>query len=317
MLSSLDHSQRLKGCLLGIAIADALGLPYEGLPPRRALKLLGPPNRFRLLGNYGMVSDDTEHACMTAQALIASGKQIRIFRRQMAWRLRFWLLGLPAGIGLATLRSLIKLWIGFPPEHSGVFSAGNGPAMRSPILGAAISDREQLREWVRLSTRLTHTDPKAEQGAWVVALATRLVCERETVTPQDFLTEVEATISLEGKELVGLLRRTVASVEEGQSTQAFAESLGLERGITGYMFHTVPMVIHAWLSHPTDDAGEIQALIECGGDTDSTAAIAGGILGASLGKEATPQPWLTHLWEWPRTVGWMENLAEQLGMKNK
>ena len=33
MLSSLDHSQQLKDCLLGIAIADALGLPYEGLRP--------------------------------------------------------------------------------------------------------------------------------------------------------------------------------------------------------------------------------------------------------------------------------------------
>ena len=41
MLSSLDHSKRLEGCLLGIAIADALGLPYEGLPPSRAIKLLG------------------------------------------------------------------------------------------------------------------------------------------------------------------------------------------------------------------------------------------------------------------------------------
>ena len=175
MSSFLNNSERLKGCLLGTAIADALGLPYEGLSSRRALKLLGKPDRFRLIGPYGMVSDDTEHACITAQALIASGGQTRIFRRQMAWRLRFWLLGLPAGIGLATLKALVKLWLGFSPEHSGVFSAGNGPAIRSPILGAAIADREQLKAWVRISTRLTHTDPKAEQGAWVIALATRLV----------------------------------------------------------------------------------------------------------------------------------------------
>ena len=58
--------------------------------------------------------------------------------------------------------------------------------MRSPILGAAITDREQLKAWARIATRLTHTDPKAEQGAWVVALATRLVCEETTVTPNTF-----------------------------------------------------------------------------------------------------------------------------------
>jgi hypothetical protein len=33
VLNSPDYSQWLKGCLLGIAIADALGLPYEGLRP--------------------------------------------------------------------------------------------------------------------------------------------------------------------------------------------------------------------------------------------------------------------------------------------
>jgi ADP-ribosylglycohydrolase len=310
----LSHSERLRGCLLGTAIADALGLPYEGLSPRRAQKLLGHPNRFRLIGSYGMVSDDTEHACITAQAIIASGGNTAIFQRQMAWRLRFWLLGLPAGVGLATLRALVKLWIGFSPKYSGVFSAGNGPAMRSPILGAAISDRDQLRAWVRISTRLTHTDPKAEQGAWVIALATRLVCEQTTVTPQHFLTEIEKSFSPETPELVTLLRQTVASVEKGESTQAFAQSLGLERGITGYMLHTVPMVIHAWLSHPTDYPGAIQSLIKCGGDTDSTAAIAGGILGASLGEAAIPEQWLTHLAEWPRTTGWMRQLAEQLAL---
>ncbi|MFM8293925.1 MAG: ADP-ribosylglycohydrolase family protein, partial [Microcystaceae cyanobacterium] len=108
--------------------------------------------------------------------------------------------------------------------------------------------------------------------------------------------------------------QTVASIEQGQSTQAFAQSLGLERGITGYMLHTVPMVIHAWLSHPTDYPGAIQSLIECGGDTDSTAAIAGGILGASLGEAAIPEQWLTHLAEWPGTTDWMGQLAEQLAL---
>lgn len=308
----LSHSEQLQGCLLGTAIADALGLPYEGLSPYRGERLLGFPSRFRLIGSYGMVSDDTEHACITAQAIIAGGGNTATFQRQMAWRLRFWLLGLPAGIGFATLRALVKLWIGFSPEYSGVFSAGNGPAMRSPILGAAIIDRDQLRAWVRISTRLTHTDPKAEQGAWIVALATRLVCEQTTVTPQQFLTAIQGSFSPETPELVTLLQQAVISVEKGESTQVFAQSLGLERGITGYMLHTVPMVIHAWLSHPRDYPGAIQSLIKCGGDTDSTAAIAGGILGASLGKTAIPEQWLTHLAEWPRTISWMTQLTEQL-----
>lgn len=44
-------------------------------------------------------------------------------------------LGLPAGIGLTTLKGIGKMWLGVKPTRSGVFSAGNGPAMRSSILG--------------------------------------------------------------------------------------------------------------------------------------------------------------------------------------
>lgn len=60
----------------------------------------------------------------------------------------------------------MKLWLGFKPEHSGIFSAGNGPAMRSTIIGVCYSnDSQKLRELVKASTRLTQTDPKAEFGA--------------------------------------------------------------------------------------------------------------------------------------------------------
>lgn len=90
------------GCLLGTAVGDALGLPYEGLSPRRARRLLGPPTQYRLLSNRGMVSDDTEHACMVAQSLIASGGDAERFGSELGRRLRLWVLAAPAGIGLAS-----------------------------------------------------------------------------------------------------------------------------------------------------------------------------------------------------------------------
>ena len=93
------------------------------------------------------------------------------FRWNFAWRLRFWLLALPAGVGFATLKAMLKLWLGVSSERSGVFSAGNGPAMRAAILGVVFDDRMMMQEFVRASTRITHTDPKAEYGALAVALA--------------------------------------------------------------------------------------------------------------------------------------------------
>lgn len=67
-----------------------------------------------------------------------------------------------------------------------------------------------------------------------------------------------------------------------------------------------------WLSHPADLKSAITGVIECGGDADSTAAIVGGIVGASVGREGIPSDWLDGLCEWPRSVEWMERLAEQL-----
>ena len=174
------------GCIWGTAIGDAIGLPYEGLSRRRGVKLLGAPTRHRLFIGKGMVSDDTEHTCLVVQALIASGGNDAEFQRQLAWRLRWWLLGLPAGVGLATLKSIVRLWCGISPDNSGVFSAGNGPAMRSAILGAAIEDLEQLKKRVRISSRMTHTDPKAEYGAFAIAFAAQMICKNRDTSGEDF-----------------------------------------------------------------------------------------------------------------------------------
>ena len=75
-----------------------------------------------------------------------------------------------AGVGFATARACVRLWLGVPPERSGVNSAGNGPAMRSAILGAVFArEPERRREFVRASSRLTHLDPRAETAALAVA----------------------------------------------------------------------------------------------------------------------------------------------------
>ena len=151
----MDQLDRIAGTLLGAAVGDALGLPREGLSRRRAERLYGSgPVCHRFLFRRGMVSDDTEHACMTAQALLAAPENSESFARSLAWRLRGWILGVPAGIGWGTLRAILKLWIGFSPERSGVASAGNGPAMRSPILGVCLgNDPEKLETYVGASTR--------------------------------------------------------------------------------------------------------------------------------------------------------------------
>ena len=110
----------IQGCLLGTAVGDSLGLPFEGMTAQRIQKVKPLPLRQRFFLNGGMLSDDSEHTCMVAQSLIASSIDSKLFTKELAKRFRWWLVGLPAGIGMATLKSLVKLWLSFSPDKSGV-----------------------------------------------------------------------------------------------------------------------------------------------------------------------------------------------------
>lgn len=300
----------IQGCLLGTALGDAIGLPYEGLSRQRVPKLLGPPQKHRLLFGKGMVSDDTEHTCMVAQSLIKSSFDPQHFAEDFSKRLRYWLLTLPAGVGLATLKSILRLWVGYSPQRSGVYSAGNGPAMRSGILGVVAPSQDVLNTLVHVSTRMTHSDPKAEAGASAIALAARFAAGNAQPVPREYLDFVQDQIG--EPELLQLLSQVVDSVEAGRSTDEFARTQGWNDKVTGYVYQTVPVAIHSWLESPTDFRQAVMRVIRCGGDTDTTAAIVGGIVGAGVGRSELPEDWIAGLAEWPRSVAWLDGLGSSL-----
>ena len=306
----------LRGVIVGTAVGDAIGLPREGLSRRRATKIFGDrPLTHKLLFGCGMISDDTEHTCMTAQALLASGGQPRAFARSLAWRIRWWFLAFPAGVGMATAKACLKLWLGFPPHRSGIWSAGNGPAMRAAVLGVyAWDDLGLLRELVGASTRLTHTDPAAEHGAIAVALAaaySAMTSERNCqVDPVCYLELVRQHLT--GTEMLGLIESVVQRVQQSAAFESYLRDRGLSRGISGYINHTVPACLYCWLLHTRDYRAAIERIVIAGGDTDSTSAIVGGLVGITAGPNAIPNEWLGRTIEWPRSIAWMRQLAQRL-----
>ncbi|NLX59121.1 MAG: ADP-ribosylglycohydrolase [Phycisphaerae bacterium] len=309
-----SREDRLAGCLLGTAVGDAIGLPREGMSPHRAIRLFGEaPLGHRFLAGRGMASDDTEHACMVAASLLASHGQPRRFARSLAWRLRFWLAALPAGVGLATARAICKLWLGFPPSHSGVRSAGNGPAMRSPLIGVwAGGDMPRLRELVEASTRLTHTDVRAVEGAVAVALCCHYGTTR-TAAEVD-ATEVFELLQREvtDAELLQALSATRSAVDRAIGPEEFVRDMGFQKGVSGYIVHTLSAALFCWLRHPGDFRAGIEEVVQMGGDADTTGAITGALCGATVGRRGIPAEWVKGLWEWPRTVAYMDRLAEAL-----
>jgi len=298
----MPSTDTIAGVLLGTAVGDALGLPHEGLSPRRIHRRLErAPLQHRMLFGRGLLSDDTEHTAMVARAFAESAGDIAAFSRSLARQLRRWIVGLPPGLGLATLRGSIRLLFGVPPSRSGVESAGNGPAMRAALLGVLAHDDPHLVALVRAATRITHTDPRAEDGARVVARLARQLAHR--APDPSVLTDVD---DAEFRE-----RLQDAWQDPGGDLEAYRQRAGYERGVSGFIVHTVPAAVYCARHHP-EPRDAITSAIRLGGDTDTTAAIAGALVGARVGARGLPRDWLDGIVDWPLSTQRLRALADAL-----
>lgn len=310
--STVPLQQRFYGLLLGTAVGDALGLPMEGLSPNRIRRRWPGPLRMCLLFGLSMISDDTEHTIMVAQTLLSQPDDVATFQRALGWKFRWWFASLPGGIGLATAKACLRLWIGFPGSKSAVMSAGSGPAMRSAILGAFFAEQpDKRREFVLASSRLTHRGWQAETAALAVAEAAALAVSTEGAPDIIQVLSTLRGLSPE-KEWQTRLSQIETCLDAGRSVSHFVRQISLKHGVHGYSLHVVPVAIYSWLRHPSDFRTALTAAIECGGDTDTVAAILGALLGTSLGEEGIPAAWIKGLAEWPRSKGFLLLLAQRL-----
>ncbi|WP_373480937.1 ADP-ribosylglycohydrolase family protein [Geminocystis sp.] len=305
----------IKGLLLGTAVGDSVGLPAEGISRRRNQKIFRGKWHQRLIFGYGMISDDTEHTIFVAQCLIACGDREDIFVKRFSWCLKWWLLSLPAGVGLATLKSIIRLWLGFSPDKSGVYSAGNGAAMRCAVIGAYFAHNlPKLDIFLTLSTKITHSDPRALIGAKAIAYITAWIV-REDLKECPDIDELEVILRLvedKEEEWLNLTNQLLYALKQGLSVAEFAELMGQEKGISGYVYTTVSIAIYAWYQHFGNFRDALEAVFNCGGDTDTTGAITGALCGATTGELNIPQPWLKKISDFPRNSELLIKIADKL-----
>jgi len=130
---------------------------------------------------------------------------------------------------------------------------------------------------------------------------------------EDALLEKIARLSND-KEWQNIINKMKNCLKAGMGVKNFANELGLEKGISGYIYHTVPMAIYSWLLNYGDFAKTLTDVLDCGGDTDTVGAITGALAGASVGDQGIPEEWINNILEYPRSCNVLRNVADALAI---
>ncbi|MGW4120419.1 ADP-ribosylglycohydrolase family protein [Nocardia sp. NPDC004711] len=281
-----EQADRAAGVLLGTAAGDALGANYEFTVP-------GPDAEIRMLGGGafgwepGEWTDDTAMAVAVARAAARAGDLCSpegldaVAAEFVAW----WDSG-PKDIGNQTREVLQwrdQTGRAMQMRAHGLtgLTAGNGSLMRTaPVALAYLDDAEKCGKAAKLISSLTHYDMQAMQACKLWTLAIRHAILFGTYDG---------------------LREALSQVDTG-----FWEPL-LDKAETGSPvdFPKNGWVVHAlqtawWaITHAETLPAALELAVRAGGDTDTTAAIAGGLLGARWGASAVPAEWLELLHGYP------------------
>ncbi len=288
-MAALDVS-RFTGCLLGLAVGDALGMPLEGMRATEIRKRIGRVRDFmdapwRML-KAGQWTDDTKMMLCHARSILdRKGVDVEdTARKFVAWfESRDW-----RGIGGSTYESIQRLRAGVQPRESGArgeMAAGNGAAMRiAPVGLVDCLDLERLRRDVQEVSEITHANREAVAGAQAVAFAVARAA-RGDLDPRSLIAE---TVEFIGPSAVSdrllLAEKFLARGMEVEEALA-------RLGTSGYVVETVASSFFCFLRTPGDFEETVTRAVEGGLDADTTGAVAGAVSGAYNGLEGIPERW--------------------------
>jgi ADP-ribosyl-[dinitrogen reductase] hydrolase len=276
--------ENIRAGIVAYAAGDALGVPWEGKTPDEvdweAMEEL--PVR----GDWprGSTSDDTAQLLLVAGYLAEANGQVN--EREWLTRLAK---ALPhmRGVG-PTTSAAVGRFVETGQLHA---SEGNsiGAAMRALPFGwatpvTAATHRRELT--IRLS-RATHGAPAAILSACVVAAMAAWAIERRLID------DVIAAGLREAEEVAGLFGLPPAALRPlRQAAEASWQPPAAGTALDAIT--TVASVLHV-LREATSVAGAMKHAVGLGGDTDTAAAIVGGLLGCRSAAVEREIPWLPNV----------------------
>jgi poly(ADP-ribose) glycohydrolase ARH3 len=277
------------GCLLGLALGDALGAPHEGgLLERLVWRLIG-----KTKAGEARWTDDTQMALDVAESLIeAGGLDPDALAKRFAHSYRW-----SRGYGPSTTKVLKRIRRGedWRRASTAIYrngSFGNGAAMRAPVTGLFFASRplDELIEAAKLSARITHVHPIGVEGAVLIAAA--ITTALHTSSPTEILAAVQSVCTHEAfRDRLTVAEQWLQAAAE-PTPKDVAKALG--NGVSANdSCATALYLALRFLPKPFNDL--IDFAIRCGGDTDTIASMSGALWGAARGYIDLPQRALDHL----------------------
>lgn len=277
----VDRGDRATGAVVGSAAGDALGAPFE-FGPAGVFTARFPDGAGTLCGGGGWdpgeATDDTQMAVLVAESLLeCDGLDLP----ELFGRFRRWAAGDPKDIGLQTEDVLTG---GAPWDQAAALhfqvngrAAGNGSLMRASTSAVyfARAGRTRTTEAARRIAALTHGDRAAWEGTAVLHELIR--------------------VALAGGDPLAAVPGTLAEVHVAHRARWAAVLApdwhpGLATEFNGAVWPCLGTAL--WALRTTDRFERaLAAAVDVGGDTDTVAAVTGGLAGAVYGIGEVPARW--------------------------
>ncbi|MCD6419331.1 MAG: ADP-ribosylglycohydrolase family protein [Synergistetes bacterium] len=288
---------------MGLAIGDALGMPFEG---KERKYIQGKWDGVSFLSRKGLLpgewTDDTEMALIHAESLIKCGK---VDVEDLSLRFVRWLesgKAVTQGIGKTTREAILRMRNGVPPQEAGrkgKWAAGNGGAMRIAPIGLFYCNRRDvLLDEVRVAVSMTHNNEDAIRGALAIAYVIAEVASGRTPVMEDIVSFIgECNVS-----------SSLGKVDELLLQQEYPYD---ELRNSAYVVDSVPLSVYCFLKHADDFESALRCAIFWGGDTDTSAAMVGAMSGAHVGMCGIPDVWIKGL----RNLDFIVDVSDRLYLK--
>lgn len=308
-----DLMDKIKGCLLGVAAGDALGMPSSMMAPEEIERRFGTIRNFlpapddHLIHRgmvAGEVTDDTQQTLAIADSIIEEGSvnAMSVARHLIRW-------GEEQGVfntniaGPSTLRALNLIRNGRPPEESGSVGDTNGACMRIAAVGIyGYGDLSRTLDAVEKACKATHNTNIAIAGASAIAIVIGKALQGQKDI--DILIEAAkkaAEMGMQrgniwyGASLQKRIGLALKILEESPDRKNAMHDIYDYIGAGVQIAETVPTCLAILKMTNGDPLDTIRVAANLGGDCDTIAAISGSMAGAIGGAKLFPVSWIRTL----------------------